>query len=431
MAKASAGTAERVAWSEDRRENEWTIICGTDVAESPEEAFRRCGADPAVWFIAGVKVNEWNMTGRVRTTARRYSGGADHQHRQAGARCDSGNKAAPEADWTSEFGRFTNRQMTITLRRRMPQPTAEAIRIITERMAKHRVQWPKIKRPKLPKGERLLLESSIVDAHFGKLAWPPETGDRYDIKEAKDRYIHPVHETAAWAQGKPIARVAYIVGHDLLHSEGASQKTAHDTPQDCDGRWQKAYMAAFDSVCYGIEYMAAHVAPVDVVVVPGNHDKTTTFYLGHALQQRYRDCEDIAVDNSPRARKRLRWGTVLLGFCHGGYKDDPSERDLPLNMAQEWKRDWAETFWREWHLGDKHIHTRAHTPNKPRGYEQTDNTYTGVVVRRLPSLCGTDAWHYGKGYLGLQSSEAYLWSDIRGPAGSLTIPWFYKEQGAA
>jgi hypothetical protein len=46
------------------------------------------------------------------------------------------------------------------------------------------------------------------------------------------------------------------------------------------------------------------------------------------------------------------------------------------------------------------------------------DTFGSVRVRVLPSLSGTDAWHYRKGYVGsMRAAEAYLWSYDDGYAG--------------
>jgi hypothetical protein len=43
------------------------------------------------------------------------------------------------------------------------------------------------------------------------------------------------------------------------------------------------------------------------------------------------------------------------------------------------------------------------------------DVYNGVQVRVLPSLCGTDAWHYSKGYVkGVKSALGIVYDKNEG-----------------
>jgi len=82
-------------------------------------------------------------------------------------------------------------------------------------------------------------------------------------------------------------------------------------------------------------------------------------------------------------------------------------------MASEAPDAWAKSKHREIHVG--HFHKRKQTQ-----YLAGD-TFGGVTVRVLPSLSGTDAWHFSKGYVkGLRAAEAYLWSKRGGYTGHLS-----------
>lgn len=371
-----------------QKKNDWTIEW-TDLSIESEEMLESLGVDMSVWCIVQNTYSGWDMTGRAETI---QVGKGHTKHK---------------------FKKFLNCQRKVVLKRIIPDATDSALKLIAKRLGSGpalKLAAPKRKARK--SNDRILFEVSILDHHFGKFGWHREVGEDYDLDIARKLYDDTVDELALIAESRKVDRILYVLGHDLLHSEGASGETAHGTPQDCDGRWPKVHEVAFASVARGIERMH-QIAPVDVVVLPGNHDKTTTFYLGFAIQQRYRSVKTITVDNEPTSRKKYRWGKNLIGLCHGGWKDDPKDRDLPMEMAQMWRDDWAQTQWQEWHLGDHHV--------SQKGYTQSDDTYNGVVVRRLPSLCGTDAWHFGKGYRGPKSSEAYLWSDKRGPLGMHTV----------
>lgn len=108
-----------------------------------------------------------------------------------------------------------------------------------------------------------------------------------------------------------------------------------------------------------------------------------------------------------KSRKYVRYGTNLLGFTHG---DEEKSTDLPLLMAGEMGEAWGYVTHREWHIG--HFHK-----SKEMKFVSGDS-HGPVIVRVLPSLSGTDAWHYRKGYVcGNRAAEAYLWSYKNGYTG--------------
>jgi len=233
---------------------------------------------------------------------------------------------------------------------------------------------------------------SIPDAHFGKLAWAEETGENYDVKIAQQLYDDAISMLAKMASGFNVARVLYVVGNDLLHVDTGANTTTAGTPQDVDGRWQKAYRAAFDSVINGIERLR-EIAPVDVIIQPGNHDRERAWLLGEGLGAWFRNASGVRVLNEPSPRRYYAIGRVLLGITHG---DGEKLRDLPGIMADETGDRWTRARRREWLIG--HFHRRRHLDAMPLADER------GVLVRVLPSLSGADSWHVSKGYHGQRAA---------------------------
>jgi len=255
-----------------------------------------------------------------------------------------------------------------------------------------------------------LLEISIVDHHFGKLAWHGETNNDYDLKIAERVYANAVDVLLSRGKGFDVEQILFPVGSDFLHINGLAPLTANGTHQDVDGRMPKIFDVALASVIRAIDRCAA-VAPVHVLWVPGNHDRETSYYLLKVLEAWFRNDKRVTVDASTTSRKYYKYGTNLLGFTHG---DEERKGSLPLIMASERPQDWANTTFREWHLG--HLHKSKETK-----YVTADSE--GAVRERiLPSLCGTDAWHYRKGYVqGNKAAEAYLYSKEHGYSGHFSV----------
>lgn len=71
-------------------------------------------------------------------------------------------------------------------------------------------------------------------------------------------------------------------------------------------------------------------------------------------------------------------------------------------MAVEQKEAWARTVCRNFHVG--HLHKSKTTQ------PVTVDDETGVTVRIIRSLSGTDAWHFRRGYVGgTRGAEAFIY----------------------
>jgi len=153
--------------------------------------------------------------------------------------------------------------------------------------------------------------------------------------------------------------------------------------------------------------------PVDVVVIPGNHDFERSYYMGKFLEAWFNNDPSVTMYNGASPRKYYRFGKVLLGFTHGS---EEKESSLPLLMATdiESKPMWSETIFHEWHLG--HIHRKRNVNYKVVDTkERTLNEDLGVTIRYLSSLTGTEEWHHKKGFVGaIKAADAFIWNDELG-----------------
>ena len=156
------------------------------------------------------------------------------------------------------------------------------------------------------------------------------------------------------------------------------------------------------------------LAPVRVIVVPGNHDRLSTWHLGHSLQCYFHNYKDVTIENDPTLRKYYQWGSVMLMFSHEAANKRLRD-DYPLLMATEQPKMFGSTRFHEVHIGDIH---------QVRLEEQH-----GVRVRVLPSLCPPDEWHSSKGFVGnIPSAECFIWNKVEGLVGTATysVPIAYR-----
>lgn len=266
---------------------------------------------------------------------------------------------------------------------------------------------PLKKRNKFSNGK--LLEIDIFDPHFGKLAWGEETGENYDIKIAEERYMTALSELLHRASGgDKIEKILFPIGNDLMHTDTTTSTTTGNTQQDCDVRWQKMWLHTRAAIMRGIK-MATEVAPVDIVIVPSNHDFQTIFYLGDLLECYYQNDKNISVNNSPKTRKYYRFGKCGIGFTHG---NEENHNDLAIIMLREMQKEWGDVEYMEWHLG--HFHKK-----KDIRFKSSDD-YKGIMVRLLRSLSSADSWHARRGYVStIKGAEAFIWDKEFGVTANL------------
>lgn len=242
-----------------------------------------------------------------------------------------------------------------------------------------------------------LYEIDFPDVHFGRLSWSEESGGDYDIKLAKSSLESVVDQLLINANNYPIERILLPIGNDFFNSDTPANTTTRGTPMQEDTRWAKTFRKGRELIVDIIDRCST-IAPVDVLVISGNHDEQRSYFLGEALECWYHNSPNVSIDNSARSRKYYDYGKNLIGFTHG-YTE--KLQSLPLTMAMEVPELWAKTKYREIHTGDKH-HKRDTIYAADEGL--------GIVVRILRSLAVADAWTFDKGFIGaIRSAEAFMW----------------------
>lgn len=245
-----------------------------------------------------------------------------------------------------------------------------------------------------------ILEISIPDAHIGGMSWSAETGQaNYDHKIASKLYKEAFEDLLhrGCKTGK-IKKLMLVIGNDLMNSDQQEPKTTKGTLVDQDSRWQKMYLAAWNVIKNSVD-TAVQVAPVDVCVMPGNHDRLSLYGLGHSLECYYNNAKYVEIDNRPLIRKHYKMGVNMLTITHG---DCIKIKDLPMLMAAEAPEIFGSTKFRYAHTGHYHQEKLFEVP--------------GVKVRIIPSLCPANAWAVANGYSSsVRGAQAFTWNLHKGP----------------
>ena len=221
-----------------------------------------------------------------------------------------------------------------------------------------------------------------TDFHWGKAGWFSETGEAYSRQEAARRLDLATTKLLGRLPGdSPPGKIITACGSDWFHIDADTYCTTKGTPQDCDGSPAEIYATGCAAYMAWLTRLSA-IAPVEVLSMPGNHDRHNTLTLSLMLQVWSQDNPKIQVHTDPANRVYIRYGQTLVGFHHG---DTNKMSDMANLMAHERAKDWGETSHHIWFTGNYH-HERVREDR-------------GCTVYQLPSLAGKDRYHSRNGYV--------------------------------
>lgn len=243
---------------------------------------------------------------------------------------------------------------------------------------------------------------SPTDFHWGKHGWVDEVGEHYGFDEARKRLMEKTQELVERLPGRP-EKIIVATGSDWFHVDTDGGTTTKGTPQDMCGSPAEILMSGCRLAREHIDLLR-QVAPVEVVFMPGNHDRMSSIALMMYLSAVYEDCNNCDVIVSPATRQYLRYGNTLMGFIHGD-----GARNLVELMSVEQRELWGKCEHHVWFHG--HLH---HQKVTEKG---------GAIIYQLPSLAGHDRYHYRNGYTTSRAGlSAHIIDSEKGVIGSLFAP---------
>ena len=179
-----------------------------------------------------------------------------------------------------------------------------------------------------------------------------------------------------------------VIGGDCLNVDTFNNTTTKGTVVDNSMTAQDSYIQAFEGLYILLQLIKEYSDKVNVVFVPGNHDRLSSFHLVHALSKSFEGADGYTFYSKYSERKVLVYGENMFCFEHG----DVSRKTTPLVYATEYPTEWGTTTYRTLFTG--HMHQKRTTEYV------TDNEVLGFTTKILPSLSATDYWHYHNKYIG-------------------------------
>jgi len=285
-------------------------------------------------------------------------------------------------------------QSELTVRpKKQPEISLEELEAFFDEKTFRNLPTAESEPPKPPEGAREVLEVDIADLHSGLLSWEGETGEDFDMKICRDRFLSAMEDIVDRARGRAFAEIYVCALGDILHIDNDLNTTTKGTQQQADGRMAYIFDYTFDTMNAALAILRRLEAPIRYIYTCGNHDRNVGYYLVRCLEKAN---PDILFDSKPNPQKAIHFGKVLVGLTHG---------DFPAKNRGKWlltdfRKEFGESRWVEEHSG--HIH------------EETAKTINGVMCRSMPTLTGCSAWEHQQGYRSERASQCFVWDAENG-----------------
>lgn len=368
--EGSVPTKNKVELCEDgSRVVESLLLLSKEDIENPVALLKKVGFDPLQWELVGAKFDEksWDVTMKLYKSE--YAG--THPETEIDKYVRLPDRVHKETNW----GYDTEIRV---------KPTKTPITLDTIQNVFEGLSAPKHKEYKYTSNGRML-EFPLVDLHIGKT----------DI----DIALQLAEETVAdiLSRAKDYEKIIFPVGNDFFQVDTPAGTTTAGTYVETVAPWHEIYERGTQFVIDTIGELR-RMAPVDVIYIPGNHDKMASYWLARTIKGHFRKTDSVVVDLDPKnPRKYREFGLGMVGFSHGKEEGKRIEKLMQTDEQEMWGR----TKFREFHL--------AHT-HKEKVWEDG-----GIIFRVIPALTESDGWHIDKGFTGaIQKAQAFEWDKKKG-----------------
>lgn len=248
----------------------------------------------------------------------------------------------------------------------------------------------------------LLTLYPLFDVHLGLHAWGRETGgDDYDLKLAVQDIRATIANIMAWTPDSE--RAILLLGGDFFHADDNTAQTPKSRHNlDTDGRHFKVLETGIGIIAETAERLAHKHGTVLIRVLRGNHDEHSHMALSLALQQRYREAQNIEVEDVARDLFMHQWGRCLIAAHHG---DKAKPQQLAMMLAEVCPF-WSASPHRVVYTG--HVHHDA------------SKDFPGIRWESTRAFCPPDA--YGAQFAPRRAMQAITFHKERGPVLRATDP---------
>jgi hypothetical protein len=247
----------------------------------------------------------------------------------------------------------------------------------------------------------------LTDYHLGMLAWPPETGEAWDIEIASQVLVDAFAEMI---ERSPKAETGiFLQLGDFLHYDSKKPVTpASGHHLDSDSRPGKVVGAALDLCASIISMMLKKYPKVEIMVMEGNHDEYSSIWLRQCLAQIFKANDRANVQNIDFPYAAYLHGKVMIAAHHGHKR---KMKSLPEVFASEprFREMWGNAAMTYVHVG--HLH---HT-------SEIKSEGGGATVEMHNTLAARDAYATEGGWVSERKTNCITYHKTEGEISRVTV----------
>lgn len=256
-------------------------------------------------------------------------------------------------------------------------------------------------------GNKMLL-IDIADLHMNLQTSILTTGNEYNCDVAESLFFYVINNILDRTKNYNFDEINFIIGGDMLNSDGLSGTTTKGTSQDNDVSYYDAYERLCAMTIKAIDLLK-NICRVNVIYVMGNHDEVTGFKLAKYIDAWFRNEDSVYVDYKPNARKYKLYGRTLLAFAHDG-----KVNKLPAVIANEARVYWSHVDTVEVFL--QHLH-----------HEEILVEDNNMRIQRLPTISPNSKWSMDKGFGAKRQCKSFVFDKKYGMIEVLYTPIVKEE----
>lgn len=247
--------------------------------------------------------------------------------------------------------------------------------------------------------DKTLAVLSLQDIHIGKQNLDNINDICESVKNCIKNLIHRSYHSCY------LDKIIFVIGGDLLNADTYNGTTTSGTLVENSISALEMYKQAFELMFWSINFLKQYCNTLEVVYIPGNHDRLSSGQLTYSLSRLFQD-KNIVWDLEDKPRKVKTYGVNLIALEHG---DVPINRSF-FTIATEYPKEWGRTKFRTLYSGHYH-------KNKKIEYI-TEDEQNGFTMRILPSLSRIDKYHMVNKWTGNRRGGVIeLHSETKGPIG--------------
>lgn len=280
--------------------------------------------------------------------------------------------------------------------------TREIIASAVESLKKDIEPQKPIKRPEHTDDDLLNLYV-ITDYHFGMMAWDGESGETWNIEEAKKTLI-------SWFQraieSTPDSRVGVLCQlGDFLHYDSLKALTpTSGHVLDTDAKYPQIVDAVIDVLRIVINMLLEKHEEVHIKMCEGNHDLASSVWLRALFSRLYEFESRVTVDNSHTPYYSYQFDDVVLFFHHGHMRKMSNMTEAFIAL---FRTMYGMTKYAYAHCGHRH-----HKHVQESGM---------MIIEQHQTLCAKDSHSVRGGYNSERSATAITYHRKHGEVSRVTI----------